>query len=896
MRRFRRVLRRIPDRPELLAREVDDEIASHLAARAEQLERLGMSPADARAEALRRMGDSAAARQRLAKSAARRGSLVRAHERVEQLSAMLRGLPLDARLAIRALRLHRAFAVATVATIGLAIAAAVTAFSFVDAIFLRPLAAPAAERLVHVYLPRSEDRYRLIGAAGASVLRDQHDIFERVAAEECCWVKFVRERGTLDQRYVAFASSDFFPLLGLTPALGRFFRADETSAPGREPVAILNYDLWQRRYGGDANVLGERITIRGRAFTIVGVAPAGFDGIGVGRTRSEIWVPSTMTSPLGNGCEPAVPCDDSDVLARLAPGVSVERATAGLARLGRQLSELSIGDDSVRRPVVRRASGALVATQREYSPLARLLGAIAALLLVIACANLSGLLVVRGVARGREIALRFSLGASRARVVQQLLVESGALALAGGTVGVVLSLWTSRALMGFFVADSEGFENFFPIGLDARVLCFAAGVSILSTIAFGLVPAVLTARAEPADVLKSGSAGAGRARARFELVAVQVALTSALLSGAVLLSRSFSHLLHAQHFDANHVALFRVRPQAAQYDSLRAQQYVRAVAERVAALPGVEQVAFARGVGFVWGGSPVSANVGMAPGDNAADVQAHFISPGFFATMRIAVREGREFAYTDAPGTPPVAMVTTSLSRKVSPMSDIVGRTLYARGKPFRVVGVVPDYLVRMRGERLEPMVFFPFWQNALGQEGDARFAVRVTGDASRMLATLATTAIAVDARVPVAEAMTLEHQMDASYPQIRLGQTVLLAAGGLALLLSAIGLYGVIAFLVARRTRDIGLRIALGAVPSRVAGQFVATSMLWVGAGISAGLAAAWTLSHLLSAWLVGVEPRDVVALGASALLVGVASLVACAIPSTRAARIDPAIALRVE
>ncbi|HTI64679.1 MAG TPA: ABC transporter permease, partial [Gemmatimonadaceae bacterium] len=679
-------------------------------------------------------------------------------------------------------------------------------------------------------------------------------------------------------------------------ALGRFFRADETSAPDREPVVVLSYNVWQLVFGGDRRVIGEHVAISGRDFTIIGVAPAGFRGTGVGTMPSEIWLPSTMASAVGIGCTPAVPCDYMDVLARLAPGVSIARATAGLERLGRTLSELSLGDDSIRKPVIVRATGALVATQRQYSPLARLLGAIAALLLIIACANLSGLLAVRGMSRVREIALRLSLGASRLRIMQQLLVESGALAIAGGLLGLVLSIWASRALMGFFVADSEGFENYFPIGLDARVVWFAIGISLLSTIAFGLLPAFLTARAEPADVLKSGTAGSGRARARFELVAVQVALTSALLSGAVLLSRSFARLLHAQRFDANHAALLRVRPAAAQYDSLRSERYVRAVAERLATLPQVERVAFARGVGFAWGGSPVEANIGMAAGDSARPVQAHFVSPGFFSTLRIPLLEGREFTSADGPGTPLVAMVSESLARMLAPTSDIVGRTLYARGKPFRVVGVVPDYLVHMTGERVPPMAFFAFWQNALGAEKDARFVVRVRGDPTRALATLRTTAHDVDRYVPVAEVMTLAAQMDASYPEIRLSQNVLLAAGGLALLLSAIGLYGVIAFLVTRRTRDIGLRIALGALPARVAGQLIGRGMIAVVTGLSIGLGGAWMLSRLLDAWLVGITPHDLAAFGIAGLLVSAASLVACAIPARRAARIDPAIALRVE
>ena len=895
-RRFRRLFRHLPVRPDQLEAEIEDEIVSHLAERIDRLQQLGMSPDDAREEALRRFGDPAAARRQLTHTARRRASFIRARERSAELRAMVDGLEQDMRLAVRTLRLHKAFAVTTVATLGLVIAAGVTAFSFIDSIFLRPLPAPAAERLVHVYLPLTDGRYRLVGSAGAALLREQHDVFERVATEECCWVKFVRERGTLDQRYAAFASADFFPLLNVRPALGRFFRADETASSGTEPVAILNYSVWQRVFGGDPGVLGEHIAVSGRDFTIIGVAPAGFDGIGVGRTRSEIWLPNTMAYAVGLGCPDAKPCDDMDVLARLAPGVNIPRARAALERLGRALSRLAIGDDSLRRPIVVRASGAPAAMQRQYSPLARLLAGIAALLMVIAFTNLSGLLVVRGAARGREIALRLALGAHRPRVMQQLLVESGALAVIGGALGLLLSVWTARALMGFFIIDSEGFENFFPIGLDAHVLWFALAISLASTLAFGLLPAFVTARAEPAEVLKSGTPGSGRTRVRFDLVAVQVALTSALLTGAVLLARSFTHLLHAQRFDAEHVALIRVRPEAARYDSVQSAQYVHAVRDRIVGLPGVQEVAYARGVGFVWGESPVEFGVGTAVTDSASRVQAHFISPGFFHALRIGVLEGREFTSADGPSGSFVAMVSESLAQRLWRTTDVVDRTLYTHGKAFRVVGVVPDYLVHMKGERTEPMAFFSFWQHALAPVGDARFAVRVHGDPSRMLPMLRTAIHEVDPAVPVAEVMTLEKQMDASYPEIHLGRTVLFAAGGLALLLSAIGLYGVIAFLVTRRTREIGVRIALGAVPARVAGALVRSGMLAVSAGLVSGLGVAWMLTRALGAWLVGVSPHDVLAFGIAAGLVCVASLVACTIPATRAARIDPAISLRAE
>ena len=899
-RRFRRLFRHPPLRRDQLDRELDDEIAAHLAARLEQLQSLGMSPEAARAEALHRFGDVKAAHQQLAATASKRGKRISARERSGEFRTMSTGLFQDIRSAARTLRLHPTFAVAVIATLGLAIAASVTAFSFVDAVFLRPLPAPKADRLVHVYLPRHDGRMTLVGSAGASMLRERRDLFESVAAERCCWVKFVRERGNLDQRYTAFASSELFPMLGLRPRLGRFFTAQESSTPDAEPVAVISYTLWQRVFLSDPHVIGEHIAtstpVPGRDFTVIGVAPEGFDGIGIGSTRSEIWLPTTMAAAAGVGCAPAIPCDDMDVLARLATGVSAARAQVGLATLGAKLSRIAIGDDSLRRPVIVPASGAAVATQNEYSPLARLLGAIAALLLLIACANLSGLLIVRGGARRREIALRLSLGAHRIRIARQLLVESALLAILGGVFGVVFSLWTSRQLMSFFISSSEGFETYFHVGLDTRILWFALAISSTSTLVFGLLPALVATRAQPAEVLKSGSAGSGSANARFELIAVQVALTSVLLSGAMLLSRSFAHLLHAQRFEVDHVALFRVRPAAAQYDTLRSEQYVRTVAERVAALPGVDRVAFARGAGFTWSTSPIDVGAGASAGDSTQRVEAHFVSPSFFETLQIPVLSGGEFTNSNVAGAPFVAMVDSSLAQRLFGGRDVIGKTLYAGGKAFRIIGLVPDYRVRGAHHAELPMAFFAFRQNALGPERDARFAVRVTGDPARMLAELRETVHAIDPNVPVAELMTLSHQIDASYPQIRLGQTVLLASGSLALLLSAIGLYGMIAFVVSRRTRDIGLRMALGAPPIRVAGQFVGSGMKAAVVGVVAGLIGAWSLSHLLSTWLVGVAPHDTIAYAIAALAVALTTLVACAIPAARAAATDPALALRVE
>jgi predicted permease len=636
--------------------------------------------------------------------------------------------------------------------------------------------------------------------------------------------------------------------------------------------------------------------VAGRDFTIVGVGPEGFDGVGIGETPSQLWLPTRMMGVTGSGCAPHRPCQDSDVLARLADGISLRRAQAQVGTFGRVLSLASFGDDSARRPLVLPARGVVRAEQRRYEPLSRLLIAIAGVLLLVACANLSGLLLARGVSREREVALRRALGASRGRIVQQLLSESLLIGLAGGVLGLVLSIWTVRGLMGFFTSDEEGFPHFFQIGVDARIVLFAIVVSIGATILFGVLPALATAKADAADVLKGASGGAARGRTRFGLVAGQVALTSALLSGAALLSRSFVHLLHAQRFDSEHVALFRVRPAAVNYDPDRAQAYVREVRDRIAALPEVESVAFARGSGLLWSGTPWHAGVGASAGDSSTDAETHSISPAFFSTLRIPVVRGREFSEQDGRAAPLVAMVSEALARRLWPRGDALGHDAFIHGRAFRVVGVVPDYRIQMSGEATPLMAFVPFWQNALGQEKDARFTVRLRGDPERALQTLQRVATTTDPNVPVAEAMTMSAQVDALYPQIHLGQVVLIGAATLALFLSAIGLYGTIAFLVARRTREIGIRIALGARPRDVVWRFMRQGLVATLAGLAVGLAAARAGAHLLSSWLVGVPPGDVVAFAIAATAVACTAALACGLPARRAADVDPINALRAE
>jgi len=813
--------------------------------------------------------------------------------RDELRSGRLESVARDIRLALRGLRARPGFAVSTIATIGLGIAAAVTVFAFVDSIFLRPLPVRSADRLVRIYLTNRETRMQGIGITGLPFLRQQN-LFDAVAAEDPHNVKFVRARGVLHQRFASFVSADFFPMLGLRPRIGRFFSTAE-DLPGGDALAVISSALWHNQFADDPHVIGEHITVGGHDFTIIGVGPEGFDGVGMGDAPAQLWLPMQMMHALGWGCTPR-PCGSSAVLARLADGVTFREARAKVGALGGVLSQLSFADDSTRQAVIVQARGVTQSEQRAFEPLARLLTGIAALLLLIACANLSGLLLARGVSREREVALRRALGASRGRIVQQLLCESLLIGLVGGIVGLLLSMWSVRGLMGFFTSDEEGFPHFFQLGVDVRIVLFAIAASVGATLLFGVFPALATARADAADLLKSGTGGSARGRARFGLVAAQVALTSTLLSGAALLSRSFMHLLHKQRFESEHVALVRVRPAAVDYDSARAQAYVRQVRDRIAALPGVEAVGFARGSGLLWSGTPWDAGVGATAADSSTDAETHSISPKFFSTLRVAVLRGREFDEGDRPGAPLVAMVSNALARRIWPEGDAVGRDLFIHGRAFRVVGVVTDYRIQMPGEATPLMAFVPFFQSALMPEKDARFAVRVHGDPSRALRLLERTAVAVDPNVPVAEVMTMAAQVDALTPQIHVGQVVLLGAAGLALFLSAIGLYGTIAFLVARRTREIGIRIALGANPRQVVWRFMQQGLVATLVGLTIGLIAARAGAHLLSSWLVGVAPGDLVAFAIAAGSVAATALFACGVPARRAAEVDPIMALRAE
>jgi len=865
--------------------DLDDELQFHLEKAKDRNVRRGMTVEQANRAALVQFGGKAQWTEAA---------------RDERRSRIIDDFTRDLRYGAATLRRNPGFAVSAILTIALGIAATVTVFSFINSIYLRPVAVPEGQRLVRVYGGSRPDGEQELGFPAFRELRRSARSFDMVAAHYSTAPLYMTARGESAEARGAVVSGDYFRMLGIQPALGRFFTLAEDSVPDRDAVAIIGYGLWQRRFGGEARVIGETVTINGRAFSVIGVAPEHFDGI-VSGFPNELWIPTMMLRTGYRWCDAfRATCPITSITARLAPGASLGQARAEVSALTPRLAALTDPDDSIRVIATNPAVGIRVWEQRQFAQLSTLLSAIALILMSVACANLSGLLLARGLSRQREIALRTSLGAGRWRIVRQLLTESAIIACAGGVIGVVLSLWTSRALVGFFASDSEGYLHPYDVSLDARVVLFAVITALGAVMLFGLFPALRISRVDVAEALKVGTGGsASRSRARMALVAGQVALALSLLVGAGLLTRSFGALMSTQQFDPRGVAQLRLRPMLMGYDHERAVPYLHRALESIRATPGVVSASPVNGslvrqaTGRVTVALPDDVPVAK---ENATRIEYFDIGPGYFATLRVPLIAGREFSEHDDPSTPLVAMVNQSLAKRLWPNGSVIDQPLLLNGKQFRVVGVVKDHRVHTMSEASPAMAYVAFWQNATVPQIDARIAIRVSGDPLRALPALQRAAAVADPGVPVTELLAMESQMRATYTELRLGGAVLIVGASLALFLSAIGLYGVVSFLVTQRAREIGIRLAVGARPSDVLAMLVRQGFhpVWIGGAI--GVAASIIAAPLLSRWLFGVGPIDRVTIAAALGTVGLVAMFASYLPARRASRTDPATVFRCD
>ena len=862
-------------------REFEQEIEEHLGLLADRFVRDGMAPGEARLAALRQFGNVTSARER----------------RMEMRTfASLQAVAQDLRQGLRLLRRTPGWTAVAILTLALGIGANAAIFGLVQPVLLEPYPYPEAGSLVipSTVFQRTSDDRGSVSFADVLDWKGMGDLFESVAAYNPSTADITD--GEQPERVTAVLGDDkYFRVLGALPLLGRFFTPDD-NLPNGPPVAVLSHALWLRRFGGDRGVVGKRIEIRGVAVTIVGVA----------RPDSTWPADAQLFQPIGTGGQPSADMlrRDNHVyqsIARLRHGVSVEHAQAKLTVLGDRLARLETNRAATGWKLHRLADYAVGPALRQT--LTILFGA-ALVVLLIVCVNVANLLLARGVSREREVAVRAALGAGRRRIAAQFLVESALLASAGGAGGIVAGYWGLQALVRFAPQDIPRIEH---ASIDVRVLLFSIALCAVTTVLAGLAPAWQASRVRPAQSFQGSSrAVAGEARTgrlRGVLVVAEIALAIVLLTGAGLLIRSYSRIARVDPGLASHglltmrISLPRIRyagpPQIAEgYDRL---------AEAVAHVPGVTRASAVSslplgGGGFYLGRVFLRDGQPEPPATTDTDGAWSVVRPDYFATAGIPIVEGRAFTRDDAATSTPVIIVSRSMATALFPDGRAVGRRIrsWRDENLYReIVGVVGDVryssLTNARGNN----VYVPHTQNTWRS---LTLLVRSQVPSDTLIRSVREAIWSVDRKLPVAEVQTLEDVVNRNMAAPRFTMFLLVIFGVIAAVLAAVGIYGVIAYGVTQRTREIGIRMALGALRATVVASVTWSAFRLTAIGVAIGLAAAFGATRAFASLLYEVEPTDAATFAvASLLLLAVAMLAAC-IPAARAARIDPVTTLRYE
>ena len=871
--RLRAILRR---------RAVEEELASelqfHLECEAEKLTRAGLDPSES------------ARRARLAL-----GGMEPVKEECRQARgvAVLETAVQDLRHTLRGMRRSPAFTIAAVITLGLGAAAVSTVFTLANTLFLRELPVDKPAGLVSVQPTRRHGRIRGWASYPDYVhFRDATQTLAGLAAHYSTAPLFAAANGHVQQVNGAVVSANFFPLLGVQPALGRFFRPDEDRVPDRDRVAVLGYDLWRNWFGASTDALGMRLKINGTFFRIIGVAPKSFRGVTV--QPDEIYIPTMMAGAGYRWCKDALASDCTvfDMLGRLRDGVTVEQARAEMTTLMPfAWANAPEGENSGITVLPARGVEHPDLVPRSELRFIELLAAVAGVLLLVCCVNLAGLLIARNSARVREFAIRSSLGAGSMRLMRQLITEALVLAASGGALGMLLSLaLTSRLNSMFYSVDVEGDPLYYDFNPEWRVILAVAAVAILAGLLVGIVPAMAAVRGNAGERIKQRSAAASLPLGRW-VAGAQAGIAVALAVVAGLLVTSAQSMIAGKNYDASRVALMRLRPRLIDYPPAKAQRFIRTAIERLEMIPGVESASMV-GNGAVLLGQSARVSLPGWAAAHALECGYIEIGPRYFETLRTPVLRGREFDLHDTVGSRPVAIVSDALARRLWPSGDVAGATVMVYGQPHQVVGVAGDALLQPRGMPQAPYLYVPFWQNPT--EIDARVCVRVKGDPDAALPVLTRAVNRVDPDVPIAETMTLPLQMAGRIQPERTTATFASYAAVLAVLLSAVGLYGALAFSVARRKREIGIRMAIGARPAEVLLMVMREGMTVISVGVTAGVGLAIAATRVIRHLLYGSGAADAWTYAAAVLVMIAAGLLACWIPARRAASIEPLAALR--
>ena len=813
----------------------------------------------------------------------------------------------DARYGLRTLAKSPAFTIIAVLSLALGIGANTAIFSIVNVILLKPVPVNEPARLASVFMLDQRNQGNLpLSHLNYQDLRDQNRVFSGMAAFAFAQLNWSTASDS-EQVPAQVVSGNYFDLLGVRPSPGRGFLPEEDRQP--TPVAVISHGFWERSLGSDPAIVGKTLTFNRTPFTIVGVTPRGFTGTLLGGGPS-VWVPMSMHDVA----QPNFTWYEQRrglflfAFGRLAPGVSVEQASANLRTIFAQLEQAYPNDNK------GRSAGAVSLLEARLNPqgqqgapvvqMSMILMSIVGIVLLVACANVANLMLARASRRRREIAIRLALGASRKRLVRQLLTESVILSVMGSALGLVLAYWLLGLLVGTNLPLPIPVND--NLSLDGRVLGFTAALALTTGLLFGLAPALQGSRPDVVPVLKNETVPAGGGRRglagifslRQSLVVAQIALSIVSLVAAGLFVRSLSDSRQIDTgFATRGVLVMNFNLGREGYTPERGQQFYQQVVERMTTLPGVVRAAVAQNAPL--GGGLLRSVMPEGADTTTRDrilVQVNSVSPGYLDTLNVPLQRGRDFTNDDADGTPKVVIVNETMAARFWPGDDALGKRFKFFGDDdfTTVVGIARDAKYNAVTEDATPYIYQPIRQS---YSPAAVLHVRSTGDAASLAAGVRREVQQLDPTLSVFNIRTLEDQVAQSLAPLRVNVILLTTFGALALLLASVGLYGVANYSVTQRTREIGVRMALGAGAGSVLGLVLGRGLVLVAAGLALGLGVAYAMTWAIPATLLpNISPRDPWTFAATAALLATVALIASYIPAWRATRIDPLVALRTE
>lgn len=805
----------------------------------------------------------------------------------------------DLRYGFRQLKSNPGFSITAILCIALGIGANSASFSFANAMLLKPPDVEEPDRLVRMWISWTSGlKFGSFSYPDYVDFHEKNDVFSGVVAEALRPLHLSSSEHN-EKVSGSIVSGNYFSVLGVDMALGRAFLPEEDRTPGTHPVAVMSHGLWQRRFGADPGVVGQNITINGNAYTVIGVAPEGFNGINVA-VRTDLWVPILMQEQLIPGSNLLEQRGNHWIqfnIARLKPGVTIEQATAStnalMANLIKEYPDTNTGKTVVLYPEAKASLHPMI--RQGFVGFMTLIFGVVAFVLLLACANVAGLLLARVAARHKEVSIRLAMGASRRRLVCQLLSESVLLSLIAGGVGLLLALWLIRLLQTF--RPPTDMPLLLDVKMDPIVLGFTLLIAFVTGIVFGLAPAIQATRQDLVSSLKEGSTShVGRASVMRRLLVIgQVAVSLFLLIGAGLLIRSMQNARNLDiGFEPDHGLIAMVDLGLQGYDETAGREFRRELTERLESLPGVEAVGYATDFPLHFAGRQrgVMPEGYEAPhGSDSPSIDHTYIDHGYLRSMAIPLLRGRGFSEIDDENAPPVLVVNEAFAERFWPGEDPIGKRVQTAGADHEVVGLVPTGKYATLGEDPKPYMYLPASQH---YRGSTIVHVRTEGDPSIMLESVRREIQQLDRTLPVSDLKTMHAALGFALLPARIGAGVVGAFAVLALLLAAIGLYGVIAYSVSQGARDIGIRMALGARSSDVLVMVIHKGIKLAAIGLGIGVVLGLALTRFMGSLLYDVSTMDPTAYLAGCLVLASVAILASFLPARRATKLDPVVVLK--